>query len=720
MPDLLLELFCEEIPARMQRRAAVQLRERIAVELDQAGLAGEGARAFVTPRRLALSVHGVPAHSPDQREERKGPRVGAHDKAIEGFVRSAGLSSIDEATVVTDPKKGDFYTVVTTKPGRPAPEVIAEFMPDVIRSFAWPKSMRWGAASAEPGSLTWVRPLHGIVCVFGPETSETDVVAFAVGQIASGRITHGHRFLNPEPIEVRRFDDYVSGLERAHVILDADRRKQIILADVRDKALALGLELVEDDALAEEVTGLVEWPVVMIGEFDEAFLEMPPEVIRTTIRAHQKCFVLRPISESGAAQFAGAPEPRLANRFALVSNQVAPDGGAAIVAGNERVIRARLADARYFWDNDQRTSLADRLPALEAVTFHKKLGSQGERVRRIVALAREIASVVMTDPDKAERAAKLAKADLVTEMVGEFPDLQGLMGKYYALAQGEDPAVAAAIKDHYRPVGPSDSVPDDLVTVAVGLADKLDMLVCFWAVDEKPTGSKDPFALRRAALGVIRLLVENQIRMPLTEILNRHGERVLQSQRAAASAPDAPAVGDYLPDLLAFFADRLKVQLRDSGARHDLVEAIFSLGGQDDLVVVVRRVEALGRFLETEAGASLLAGYRRAVNILSDEEKKSNLTYGDPVAPELLEQGAEQALYEAITAARGKVSAAVEIEDYAVAMEVLASLRTPVDAFFEEVRVNAEDRHVRANRLNLLNSIRETTHEVADFSRIGG
>ncbi|MHA1552923.1 MAG: glycine--tRNA ligase subunit beta [Alphaproteobacteria bacterium] len=716
MPDLLLELFCEEIPARMQRRAAKQLRERVTNALVEAGLTYEGAKAFVTPRRLTLSVHGVLARSPDQREERKGPRVGAPDKAVEGFLRSAGLSSVDEATIVNDPKKGDFYAAIINRPGRPAEDVIADFMPALITGFGWPKSMRWGRASAEPGSLSWVRPLHAILCVFGPESSETDVVPFTVGGIKAGRTTQGHRFMAPGVIEVRRFDDYAAKLEQARVVIDPDRRKEIILADARNQALALGLELIEDDGLAEEVTGLVEWPVVMTGTFDEAFLEMPPAVIQTTIRAHQKCFVLRQPVEAGSEDAA----PVLANRFVLVANLAASDGGAAIVAGNERVIRARLADARYFWETDRKRPLAERLPALDAITFHEKLGSQGDRVRRMIALAAELAPMVKADPDQAERAAMLAKADLVTEMVGEFPELQGFMGRTYALLQGETPAVAAAIEDHYRPLGPSDSVPSDGVSVAVGLADKLDMLTGFWTIGETPTGSKDPYALRRAALGVIRLIVENGIRVSLMTLLRAHRARVAAAVGDVAGGEQGEAADDELTRLMAFLADRLKVQLRESGARHDLVEAIFALGGQDDLLIIVRRVEALGVFLETEDGASLLTGYRRAVSILRGEEKKSGAVFDQPVVPDLLVEPAEKAMYEAVAAARAEVSAAIEVEDFAGAMKALSRLRVPVDTFFDAVLVNAEDAALRANRLALLNMVRDGMRAVADFSRIGG
>lgn len=792
MPDLLLELFSEEIPARMQRKAAEDLRKLVTDALVEAGLVYEGARAFATPRRLALTVHGLPARSPDRREERKGPRVGAPEKALEGFLKAAGLASISEAKVQPD-KKGDFYVAVVEKPGRTAEEVIADIVPEVVRTFPWPKSMRWGEASAKPGSLTWVRPLHSILCVFGPETSDTEVVRFEVGGIASGDVTWGHRFMAPGPITVKRFDDYAPKLEKAKVVLDAERRKEIILADARDRALALGLELVEDEGLLEEVAGLVEWPVVLVGAFDEAFLSIPPEVIRTTIRANQKCFVLR------------KPGGELSNRFVLVANIEAPDGGKAIVAGNERVIRARLSDARHFYDTDQRDlpgfdspemqaaaerlgldlakPLDQRMAKLAAtnVVFHEKLGTQGERVERIARLAEEIPGVLSSRPGffsgktlsaedlaqeqeyfrkKVRRAAVLAKADLTTEMVGEFPELQGLMGRYYATAQGEDASVAAAIEDHYKPVGPSDRVPTDPVAICVALADKLDLLVGFWAIDEKPTGSKDPYALRRAALGVIRVVLENGLRLPLTHHLLTGAKQVI-GQRYYAGAADALAsvqglapvvpsdvtaqaelrlsesvravdhASDFIPgyeplgdqvneDLLAFFADRLKVQLREQGARHDLVDAVFALGNQDDLLLIVRRVEALGKFLDTEDGKTLLAGYKRATNILREEEKKSGTSFTGDVDPQRLAQPEEKALFEAVGAATGEARAAVEIEDFDGAMRALAKLRAPVDIFFDKVRVNDDDPAVRENRLRLLNQIREATLAVADFSKIEG
>jgi glycyl-tRNA synthetase beta chain len=734
MPDLLLELFSEEIPARMQRKAAAELQKLVTDALVAAGLLYEGAKAFATPRRLALTVHGLPNRSPDQKEETKGPPVGAPEQAIAGFLRKTGLASIDQASVQTDKKKGDFYVAIVEKPGRPAIDVIAGIVPAVVKSFPWPKSMRWGAASANPGSLSWVRPLHSILCMFGPETSDTEVVPFEVGGIYSGNLTYGHRFMAPAPIAVRRFDDYMAKLEAAKVVLDADRRKQMVLADARDRALAVGLELIEDEALLEEVAGLVEWPVVHMGSFDEAFLEIPPEVIRTTIRANQKCFVLRDARDN------------VAPRFILVANIEASDGGNAIVAGNQRVIRARLSDARYFWETDLKTKLEDRLPKLDRIVFHEKLGTQGERVQRIARLAREIAPLVGADPDKAERAAKLAKADLVTEMVGEFPELQGLMGKYYALKQGEDASVATAIEDHYKPVGPNDRVPSDPVAIAVALADKLDTLVGFWVIDEKPTGSKDPYALRRAALGVIRIAVESEARLGIVEITSplfeqRDGAMIqadIQDRQrrakalgitggamATASARAMTRFRDGLADqravdLLSFFADRLKVQLREQGARHDLVDAVFALGNQDDLLLIVRRVEALGKFLGTDDGKNLLAGYKRATNILRDEEKKSGEAFIGAVNPKLLADPEEKALAAALDSAAPAATAAVAKEDFAAAMTALAKLRAPVDAFFEKVRVNADDPAVRANRLRLLNRIREAILAVAEFSKIAG
>lgn len=700
MPDLLIELFSEEIPARMQAKASDDLKAMITGGLVDAGLTYEGAKAFATPRRLALTVHGVTARSPDLREEKKGPRVDAPDGAIQGFLKSAGLSSVAEAKIVEDPKKGRFYVAETLRPGRAAEEIIADLVPKVVRSFPWPKSMKWGS-----GSLRWVRPLHSILCTFGPETEEPVVVEFEVDGIRSGNTTYGHRFLAPEPIRVRRFEDYLASLEKAKVVLDPARRRDIILHDAKDLAFAAGLELVEDEGLLNEVAGLVEWPVVLMGSFDEAFLDVPDEVIRATIRANQKCFVLKDPATG-----------KLANRFLLTSNMVANDGGKTIVAGNERVIRARLSDAKFFWDQDLAVKLGDRLPKLDSITFHEKLGTQRERVERIKALAREIAPMVGADPDKAERAAELAKADLVTGMVGEFPELQGLMGRYYATRHGEDPAVAAAIEEHYKPQGPGDRVPTEPVSIAVALADKLDTLVGFWAIDEKPTGSKDPYALRRAALGVIRLVLENSAKLTFIPVIKAAWILNGGHKRLTTSSANWQHLST---DLLSFFADRLKVQLREQGARHDLVDAVFALGNQDDLLLIVKRVEALGALLSSEDGRNLLAGYRRAANILKAEEKKGT-TIAASVDADLFTETTEGALWATVQAARTEAAAAIAREDFGSAMKALAALRAPVDAFFDAVMVNAEDERLRANRLALLTAIRDACHEVADFSRIEG
>ncbi|WP_029031374.1 glycine--tRNA ligase subunit beta [Salinarimonas rosea] len=749
MPDLLLELFSEEIPARMQRKAADDLRRLVTDALVERGFLYEGAKAFHGPRRIALHVAGLPAKGQDVREERKGPRVGAPEKALEGFVKGAGLASIDEAKIESDPKKGDFYVAVIERPGRPTPDVLAEILPDIVRRFPWPKAMRWGAASAEPGSLTWIRPLRAIVCTFGPETEEPEVVRFRVGEIESGDTTYGHRFHAPAAIRVRRLDDWASKLARARVRVDADERKDVILHDARDLAFARGLALVEDEALLEEVAGLVEWPVVMIGAFEDRFLDIPAEAIRATIRANQKCFVLRD-RETGA----------LAPAFVLVANIEATDGGAAIVAGNERVVRARLSDAKFFFETDKATTLEARLPKLETIVFHDRLGTVAERVARIAALAEALAPVVDADPALAKRAAELSKADLVTEMVGEFPELQGLMGRTYAALQGEDPAVAAALEEHYKPLGPSDRVPTAPVSVAVALADKLDLLAGFWAIDEKPTGSRDPFGLRRAALGVVRLVLENALRVSLRWQLEDALARI-ESQLAIKIAagelsraeeaideglftrdtamddfigrmrirmPDialasASRLATSIADLLAFFADRLKVHLREEGLRHDLIDAVFALPGQDDLLMIVERVTALDAFLKTDDGANLLAGHRRAANILRIEEKKDGVAYdAAPDAALVAARGepAEQALLAALASAEAEASAAVAAEDFAGAMRALSRLRAPVDAFFDDVTVNADDPELRANRLRLLAGLRRATLAVADFSQIQG
>ncbi|MDI7861490.1 glycine--tRNA ligase subunit beta [Rhizobiaceae bacterium n13] len=705
MPDLLLELRSEEIPARMQRKAAGDLKKLVTDALVEAGLTYEGAREYWTPRRLTLDIRGLTARSADVREEKKGPSVKAPQQAIDGFLRGAGLTSIDQATVKTDPKKGDFYVAYIEKAGRAAEEIIAEVMPGIIRDFPWPKSMRSGAASARPGALRWVRPLQSIVCTFGTEHEETVVIPFEIDGITASNVTYGHRFHAPEAITVRRFADYVHALEKASVILDAERRKQIIAQDAANLAFANGLDLVEDEGLLEEVSGLVEYPHVLLGTFEEDFLSIPAEIIRLTIKTNQKCFVTRP---------QGEPD-KLSNHFVLVSNIEAKDGGKEIMHGNGKVVRARLSDALHFWKRDQgdlpdlgeltasaekfgldlKKPLDQRMAKLDAlnVTFHAKLGTQGERVARIRELAKVLAPIVGADEKLVDRASVLAKADLRTEAVGEFPELQGVMGRKYAALQGEDASVAIAIEDHYKPQGPSDRVPDDKVAITVALADKLDTLVGFWAIDEKPTGSKDPFALRRAALGVIRILLERKIRLPLLSV-----------------ARDA--------DLLAFFHDRLKVYLRDQGARYDIIDAVLTPDA-DDLLMVARRAEALTAFITSEDGVNLLAGTKRATQIVAAEEKKGTVI-ADGVSEKLFRLEAEGVLYAAITKASAEASAAIAKEDFRSAMQALSALRAPVDRFFEDVLVNDEDAAIRANRLALLSLIREATATVADFSKISG
>jgi glycyl-tRNA synthetase beta chain len=730
MPDLLLELFSEEIPARMQAKAADDLRRMVTDRLVAEGLVYDGAKAFATPRRLALTVHGIPARQADLKEERKGPRVGGPQAAIAGFLKSAGLASLDEAKIQRDPKKGDFYVALIEKPGRATIEVVAEILPVVIRTFPWPKSMRWGARSAKSGALSWVRPLHAVTATFGLETEEPDVVKFAVDGIEAGQTTFGHRFMAPGAISVRRFADYEAKLLDAKVVLDAERRKDTILTDARQLAFAQGFELVEDQGLLDEVSGLVEWPVVLMGSFDTVFLSIPGEVIRATIRNNQKCFVVRQSSSSpndggGEGSRVGGVSTRagvrlaaasggrgdtLADKFILTANIEASDSGKAIVEGNERVIRARLADAKFFYETDLKTRLEDRLPKFDSIVFHEKLGTQGERIKRIERLAAEIAPLVGADVEKTKRAARLAKADLLTEVVGEFPELQGLMGKYYALAQGEEASVAAACEEHYKPQGPNDRVPSDPVSIAVALADKTDLLAGFWKINEKPSGSRDPYGLRRAALGTIRTVLDNGLRIKLLPIVRS----ALQKHTVGTAEPTGP----FGADVLDFFADRLKVQLREQGARHDLVDAVFALEGQDDLLMVVRRVEALGKFLDTDDGKNLLAGTKRAANILRIEEKKDGKSYDGAPVPALYSMPEEKTLAKAIDLAKAEASSAVAKEDFAAAMGAIAKLRPAVDAFFDKVMVNDDDPKVRENRLKLLNEIRAATRAVADFSRI--
>ncbi|WP_137135550.1 glycine--tRNA ligase subunit beta [Rhizobium sp. FKY42] len=739
MPDLLLELRSEEIPARMQRKAAGDLKKLVTDALVEAGLTYEGAREYWTPRRLTLDIRGLTARSADQREEIKGPSTKAPEQAVQGFLRKAGLSSVEEAQVASDPKKGDFYVAVISKPGRAAEEIIADVMPGIIRSFPWPKSMRSGAASAPKGmrfngidgkgseSLRWVRPLQSILCMFGPEHDETQIIPFEVDGITASNVTYGHRFHAPEAITVRRFDDYVASLEKAKVMLDAERRKDVILHDAKDLTFANGLELVEDEGLLEEVSGLVEWPHVLMGTFEEEYLQIPAEIIRLTIKTNQKCFVTRP---------QGATEG-LSNHFILISNIEAKDGGKEIIHGNGKVVRARLSDAKHFWTRDQGNlpdletlkasadkfgldlskPLDQRMAKLDAlnVTFHAKLGTQGARVERIRALAKQIAGVVGADEKLVDRAVVLAKADLRTEAVGEFPELQGLMGRKYAVLQGEDASVAAAIEDHYKPQGPSDRVPEDKVAIAVALADKLDTLVGFWTIDEKPTGSKDPYALRRAALGVVRIMLERKVRLPLLKIIFAGYATARFSGPLGFTIENPKAT---FVDLLSFFHDRLKVYLRDMGARHDIIDAVLTPDA-DDLLLVARRAEALTAFITSEDGKNLLAGTKRATQLLAAEEKKGTVV-ADAVSPDLLKLDAEQALHAAITSATSEAAAAVAAEDFRSAMEALSKLRGPVDAFFEAVLVNDEDPAVRANRLALLKAIREATGTVADFSKISG
>jgi len=743
MSQLLLELFCEEIPARMQARASADLLRMLVERLKAAGLAPGEAKVFAGPRRLTAVIEGLDAKSPDVSEERKGPRVGAPEKAIAGFLRGAGLDSLDACQTRED-KKGSFYVAVIDKPGRATPEIVAEAVTDIVRTFPWPKSQRWGS-----GTLRWVRPLHRVLCVF-----DGAVVPFEIDGIVSGDETEGHRMLGRGPFKVRGFDDYVKTLrDSGHVVLDAAERREIIANDARRLCKDAGLELVEDEGLLAEVAGLVEWPVVLLGDMDPSFLDLPPEVIRLTMRTHQKYFAVR--------------DPKtgdLAHRFVVVANQTAPDGGVAIAQGNARVLSARLNDARYFWDNDRKTSLDEMAGKLGGIVFHAKLGTVADKVERVAKLARELAPKVGADPDLAERAARLAKADLVSEMVTEFPELQGVMGRYYALqapvipsdsegprdgnaqdggasaSSGRDPStlsqddrvkIADAIRDHYKPQGPSDSVPTEPVAIAVALADKFDTLAGFWAINHKPTGSKDPFALRRAALGVVRITVECGLRISCIRMLSLAfepmGEVYGEWRRRGHDAPFSlldhsediaawarrlePGFGgyrhnDFTPDeeawllvggevnnLLDFFADRLKVHLRDEGHRHDLVDAVFALG-EDDLVLIVKRVEALGHFLDSDDGKELLAGYKRAANILRIEEKKDETRYSGAPDAAKFQQDEERALFEGLTAARATVEAALKDERFEDAMAALAPLRGPVDAFFDAVTVNAEDSEI--------------------------
>lgn len=701
MADLLLELFSEEIPARMQARAEDDLRALICDALKEADFAFGPAQTYSTPRRLALIVEGLAERSPPRREERKGPRTGAPDKAVEGFLRAAGLESLDQCETRAD-KRGEYYVAVIERDGEAAAHALARIVPQAVRKFPWSKPMRWGDRQ-----LRWVRPLHAVMC-----TLDGTVVDLEIDGIRSGDTTYGHRFMaatpgnpvQPEAVTVKRAGDYVGALHAAKVIAARAERAQIIRDEAQACARGHGLALVEDPGLIEENAGLVEWPVVLSGTFDAAFLDLPPEVLITAIKAHQKCFSLR--RKNGT----------LANRFILVANIAADDGGAAVAQGNERVIRARLSDAKFFWAADRARGLEAMAPKLGAITFHEKLGTVGERVDRIAHLAREIAPAVGADAEMAERAARLCKADLVSETVGEFPELQGVIGRYIARETGEPEAVADAIAAHYKPAGPSDGVPNAPVSIAVALADKLDMLAGFWAIGEKPTGSKDPYALRRAALGVVRIVLENRLRLAVMEVL--HKADFGHAEHPAGVAGPLPK--EYIPDLLAFFADRLKVHLREQGARHDLIDAVFALPGQDDLLMIVARVEALGRFLDTEDGANLLAGVKRAANILRIEEKKDGRSHDGKPQPRLFALAEERALHDATKAVNRALTRALKREDFEAAMVEIARLRAPVDAFFDHVTVNADEPALRENRLKLLAQIRAAAGQIADFSKIEG
>jgi glycyl-tRNA synthetase beta chain len=710
MPDLLLELFSEEIPARMQGAAAKDLERLVVGALSDRGLLFEGAKSFAGPRRLTLVLAGLPARQPDVKEEKKGPRVGAPEKAIEGFLRSAGVT-LDQCQKQSD-AKGEFYVAVIERKGRATADVLVEILPETFAKLSWPKSMRF------PGSaVRWVRPLHGIVCTFDGE-----VVPFEFAGVTSGNTTFGHRFLSKGPIEVRRFEDYERKLRDGRVILDAAERKEIILHEARQKAFALGLELVEDVGLLEEVAGLAEWPVVLIGTIEDAFMDLPPEILQTAMRAHQKYFALRSSNSPPPTRGGVRGGGKLANRFALVANMIAADGGKEIVAGNERVLRARLSDAKFFWDQDRKTKLADRVDALRNIVFHAKLGTQYERVERIEALAGEIAEKIGAGlaegersklVEKARRAARLCKADLTTGLVGEFPELQGVMGRYYALNDGEDADVADAIRDHYKPLGPNDAVPTNKVSIAVALADKMNTLVGFFENNERPTGSTDPFALRRAALGIVRLIVENDVRLPVPQLI--HAAR----RTHGMTALEAARLDDVVILLVAFFEERFKVMLRERGAAFDFVSAIFARDA-GDLYLARKRLEALQAFLKSDDGANLLVAYRRAANILRDEEKRDKTSFDGEPDPEAFVAAEEKALFVELATASELIRAEVERERFVEAMGVMARLRKPVDAFFDKVTVNDKNPALRQNRLKLLSRLRATLHLVADFSKIEG
>jgi len=685
MADLLIELFSEEIPAGLQAPAAQNLKKLLTNGMVEAGLTYASASAFHTARRLTLVVEGLLDASPTVQEERKGPKVGAPEQAINGFLRGAGLSMDD--LEVRDDKKGQVYFAKITKPGRPAAEIVAEVLEATIRNFPWPKSMRWGS-----GSLRWVRPLQSILCVLSNE-AKVSVVPLDVDGIKAGNQTRGHRFMAPDAFAVSGFEDYETKLKRAKVILRADERQAAIWQEAQTQAFALGQSVVEDTGLLAEVAGLVEWPVVLMGQIDEEFLDLPPEVLKTSMKEHQKFFSVSNPKTGGI------------ERFVTVANIEAADQGATILKGNQKVLAARLADAKFFWENDLREAKAGMgnwQAALENVTFHNKLGSQAARIKRIAALARDLAPVVGADPDMAEQAALVAKADLSSEMVYEFPELQGLMGRYYAAKAGMSADIAAACEAHYAPLGPSDDVPTAPVSVAVALADKLDTLTGFWAIDEKPTGSKDPFALRRAALGVIRLILDNHLTLPLADKLT--------SADAGAGAAD----------LLGFFQDRLKTYLRDRGIRHDVIDACIAMPQSDDLALLVKRAEALQGALGTDDGENLIQGFKRANNILSQAEEKDGVEYSFGADVKYAENEAEKVLFAALDSADKTIQPAMATQDFAAAMAAMATLRGPIDAFFEAVKINADSALVRRNRLNLLSRIRTTCLSVADLTKVEG
>jgi len=729
MPDLLLELFSEEIPARMQAKPAEDLKSLVTNGLVEAGLTYASAASFATPRRLCLVVDGLSANSPTTTEERKGPRVDAPEAAIEGFLRGAGVSR--DALETREDKKGEIYVARITHQGRDAADIIAELVPSVIRNFPWPKSMRWGA-----GSLRWVRPLHSILCLLTDEAGAR-VVPFEVDDIVAGDKTRGHRFMAPDAFAVSSFEDYEAKLKRAHVILRANERADAIWHEASQMAFAAGLELVEDRGLLAEVAGLVEWPVVLMGEIGADFLNLPPEVLQTSMKEHQKFFSVK------------NPKTGRIERFVTVANRITADEGATILAGNQKVLSARLSDAKFFWENDLRVAKSDITQwtqSLENVTFQAKLGSQAARIERIAELAAELAPIVGADADQARQAAKIAKADLSSEMVYEFPELQGLMGRYYAAEAGYAPEIAAVAQEHYQPLGPSDDVPNAPLSVAVALADKIDTLTGFWAIDEKPTGSKDPYALRRAALGVIRLVLDNGVRGVLEASLwnsvvtnsieaewisglqnpNPQEVQYLQQNgfpefsREFWATHNRQQTRDIADDLLSFFHDRLKVHLRDEGIRHDVIDACLSMAGNDDLALVVARARAVQAVLSTDDGENLIQGYRRANNILTQAEAKDGVEYRFGADMKFAETDEERALFAALAAARDAANPALASEDFATAMAALAALRGPIDAFFEKVQVNADSEIVRRNRLNLLHEIVETCGKVADLSRIEG